>query len=100
MAEFSYSQVEKEFPRQVEQAHAMVVSYLRRYDARRLHIFLGEVADPAFESGALHSAHNLIASMLYEVECGNPVATPKMIDRFARLYLRLPYQVIEGGQRG
>src|SRR5690606_19644329 len=95
--EEAYSLVEKEFPRQVEEAHRMVVSYLRQYDPKRLRIFQGEVADPEHESDTLHSAHSLIASMLHEVEMGNPTATPVIIDRFARLYLRLPYQVIEGG---
>lgn len=96
-AESAYQLIEEEFSHHVEAAHKMVVSYLKRYDRRRLHIFLGETADPHFDADVLHMGHRMIASMLKEADDSNPAADPQTIDIFARAYLHLPFAVFEGG---
>lgn len=97
-AQNAYKYTKEAYPHHVEAAHQRVVDYLKRYDKRRLLLFLGDTADPKNEAYFIHTAFHMIASMLSEKDKGNPNVTPHNLDYFTRLYLQLPYPVIQGGK--
>lgn len=94
----AYQLVVDEYPEQAERAHQNVAAYLRKYDKRRLGIFLGETGDPKGEAVDLYHTLYLIADMLHEADSGNPECSPQNIDIFSRGYLRIPYAAIKGGK--
>ena len=96
-AAYAYAYTQQHYPEHVAAAHQQVVDYLGRYDRKRLRIFLGETADPEGKAYFLHTSFHLIADMLADRDKGNCNVTPQNIDYFTRLYLKLPYPVIQCG---
>ena len=99
-AEFHLS-VKERFPEHADQAHAIIVQYLGRFDRERQKVFLGKMPDPTDDrSGHSHQrrklkmAQVLICLLLKDRgEVDRPMAEDAMI----RKYLDLPYKVIKGG---
>lgn len=81
----------------------MIIRYLEQYDSERLGAYLGyaNVKNCYLTRAAIrldiNLAEHLIINMIRGAARGNEVATPLMIDIFARKYLRLPYVIIDGG---
>lgn len=94
----AYQGVLEDFPDHTARAHQNIVAYLRKYDKRRLGIFLGETCDPKGEAVDLYHTLFLIASMLYEADTGNLACTPQNIDIYSRGFLRIPFATIKGGK--
>lgn len=94
----AYKIVQEAYPEHVEVAYNSVIRYLKRYNKRRLRIFLGETGDPKGEACHLYQALYWIAALHYQADNGNPVATPQNLDIYSRGFLQLPFATIKGGK--
>ena len=99
-----YANVSESYPDYVEPAKQIIIEYLKKYDTKRLALFLGYYNPElyGFERfqvrNEIFSAHLFIANLLRAEDEENPNVTPTFKDAMIRNYLRLPPKVIEGGK--
>lgn len=96
--EKSYAIAVENFPEHAAPARELVIKYLSRYDRKRLLVYTGELADKDFDGCNMDIAHYFICGLLQQQAIGNPNVTDQKIDILSRVYLELPFAVIEGGK--
>lgn len=96
--EHSYAIAEEHYSEHAAAAHELIINYLLCYDRELLLIYTGEKADPDFDAFSIDSALCMIASLLQQKSIGNPKVTDEQIDQLARVYLGLPFAMIDGGK--
>ncbi len=90
--------VRAKYPDQADEARALISLLLYRYDKRRWLVFKGEAYDENFDLSGMYITHLHISSLLECRDKGEPV-TDLYIERGIRMYLNLPFAVIEGGKQ-
>ncbi len=94
----NYDEVKAIYPKQVKEAHDLIVNYLRRYDKPQMLVFQGQAEDKKFHLGDLRIALQLISSILYARDSGVEVDA-FTLDKHCRAYLYLPFASIDGGKQ-
>lgn len=86
------------YPDHADEARKMINTLLHRFDKHRWLVFNREIADKNMDLGDMGIAHSLIADLLQCRDEGQPV-TDLYLEKSCRVYLHLPFYVIQGGKQ-
>ncbi|MDF1864397.1 MAG: hypothetical protein P1U70_06165 [Saprospiraceae bacterium] len=96
-----HEEIKIQYPLYANEARQLIINYLKKYDPKRLSVYLGYTSEIptitglSYERLNLQHAQFLICSLLEDEANGNLALTPLIKDVFIRRYLDLPFKVIK-----